>query len=118
MRIDILGTYYEVVMKDYKDDSAFEERSLVGYSDSVEKEIVICNLSTYPGLEGDTPERHKKMIRNILRHEIIHSFLSESGLEDSSCTIENPWARNEEMVDWMALQLPKIIRACEAADAL
>jgi len=32
----------------------------------------------------------------------VHAFLYEGGLNSES------WARNEEIVDWMAIQIPKI----------
>ena len=40
-------------------------------------------------------------------HEIVHAFLHESGLSSNS-----EWAMNEEIADWIALQLPKIISIC------
>ena len=43
--------------------------------------------------------------KKILRHEIIHAFLYESGLDINSHDIDQ-WARDEEMVDWMAIQFP------------
>jgi hypothetical protein len=33
----------------------------------------------------------------------------ESGLNASSNSVEG-WARNEEMVDWFAIQMPKLIK--------
>lgn len=45
----------------------------------------------------------------ILRHEIIHAFLFQSGL-GNSLRSEKGWADNEEMVDWIALQYPKITK--------
>ena len=59
---------------------------------------------------------HSKMeIINILyqslRHEIVHAFLAESGLYRSSNEYKGPWPMNEEMVDWFAVQSPKIFRA-------
>lgn len=38
--------------------------------------------------------------RKVLRHEIIHAFLHESGLHDL--------AMDEQIVDWLAIQFPKI----------
>ena len=49
----------------------------------------------------------------MLRHEIVHAFLYESGLDVSS-----EWARNEEIVDWIALQTPKLQKAFEEAGCL
>lgn len=39
-------------------------------------------------------------------------FLFESGLDANSNGIE-AWASNEEMVDWIAIQMPKIVNAYE-----
>lgn len=35
-----------------------------------------------------------------MRHEVIHAFLCESGMRQ--------WAEDEQLVDWMAAQFPKI----------
>jgi hypothetical protein len=37
-----------------------------------------------------------------MRHELIHAFLFESGLDCCS------WADKEEIVDWIAIQFPKL----------
>ena len=57
-------------------------------------------------------------MQETLRHEIVHAFFNESGLKESSNGCESGWAKNEEMVDWIALQLPKIYKACESVNAL
>ena len=44
-----------------------------------------------------------------MRHEILHAFLYESGLRENSCT-SFAWAENEEMIDWFAIQFPKILK--------
>lgn len=118
MKIDILGTPYDLVYKDYQNDPLFEKRSICGYTDSVEHVICICNIGTFPDFEDETEEYCKKYERGILRHEIIHAFLNESGLQDSASVFNAAWVKNEEMVDWMSLQLPKIVEACKAVDAM
>ena len=40
---------------------------------------------------------------------IIHAFLLESGLDSNSNSADS-WAVNEEMVDWFAIQSPKIFK--------
>ena len=47
------------------------------------------------------------------RHEIVHAFFFESGL---GC--ESDYAQNEELVDWIARQGPKLYRAWAEAGAL
>ena len=43
-----------------------------------------------------------KYRKQVIRHELIHAFLCESGLH------ENCEWHNEEMVDWLAMQAPKL----------
>ena len=45
----------------------------------------------------------------FLRHEIVHAYLYESGLRENS-EKQYAWADNEEMVDWFAIQGPKIFK--------
>ena len=118
MKIDILGTLYDVLFKDYEDEPLFKKRSIDGYSDDVDKALCICTMKTHPNYADETEEYCHKIEKGILRHEIIHAFLNESGLQESALIYDSGWARNEEMVDWMALQLPKIVEACKAVDAM
>lgn len=53
--------------------------------------------------------------KKVIRHEIIHAFLYESGLWQNAYS-SKCWAQNEEMVDWMAIQFPKIQSAYKEAD--
>lgn len=117
MIIDILGTPYLIEYKAYKDDLSFEQGSLSGYCETRLKKIVICLISTRPDFDG-RGETSQIVEKETLRHEILHAFLIESGLDASSSENIGPWARNEEMVDWFALQGPKIIKAWQEADAL
>jgi len=118
LKINVLGTDYTVSYHDYKDKPIFEKRSIGGYSDDVAYEIVICNMKTHPGFEDETEEWCKTLEKRILRHEIVHAFLSESGLQDSTCQVDAPWAKNEEMVDWIAIQFPKLLKAFKDADCI
>ena len=51
----------------------------------------------------------QRLFNTILRHEIVHAYLIESGLNENANAVEN-WATNEEMVDWFALQSEKIFK--------
>lgn len=55
--------------------------------------------------------------RKVLRHEIIHAFLYESGLCECSGRVDS-WANNETMVDWFAYQHNKIHEVFKEAGAL
>ena len=53
--------------------------------------------------------------KQVLRHEIVHAFLFESGLDINSNKSEE-WARNEEMIDWLAIQFHKIEKVFKELD--
>lgn len=55
--------------------------------------------------------------KQVLRHEILHACLFESGLGYNSMKSE-AWAMNEEMVDWFAIQGPKVMKIWEQAGCL
>ena len=117
-KVDVLGTEYEISVRGYGELTIFEKRSISGYCDDILHKIVICDITTHPGFEDETEEYCRKCEKMTLRHEIVHAFFNESGLQASTLTSEDGWARNEEMVDWIAIQLPKIMRAFEEAGAL
>lgn len=117
MRINILGADYEIIYCSYADDPIFEKDSLGGYCISREHKIVCCAMSTTPG-QNESEEVAISLEKETLRHEILHAFLFESGLDASSFESNGAWAKNEEMIDWFALQGPKIIKAWREADAL
>lgn len=116
-KISILGTEYTIVVKKYDDEPYFKKQDANGYCSSTEKEIAICDMSTYPGWEDESEKACETQKKTTLRHEIVHAFLNESGLSSNSNDIV-AWARNEEMVDWFALQGPKIYAAWQEAGAL
>lgn len=116
--IEILGEKYKIIIKKYEEDEAFERRSIDGYCDAYKKEIVICDMNTYKGWEHEAQETKTICQKSILRHEIVHAFLSESGLSDNSAPFDCGWAKNEEMVDWFALQGEKIYKAWKQADCI
>ena len=118
MTINVLGTEYTIIVKKYDEDEAFERRSIDGYCDSYKKEIVVCDMNTYKGWEHDTEKTIVECQKETIRHEIVHAFFYESGLWGNSFGIDNSWAKNEEMVDWIALQGEKIYNAWKEANAL
>lgn len=87
-----------------------------GYMDSSVKTIVIdatITNNTGSRVKANLGE-YKKL---VIRHEIIHAFLYESGLEANTNNSEN-WAQNKEMVDWIAIQFPKIMKVFKLLDVL
>ena len=98
---NILGTQYTFILSDSK--TYPELRELDGFIDLSLKKIVVENDKST--LEFGVNENLKQTIT----HELIHGFLYESGLSDNSSSAD-AWASNEEMVDWFALQLPKLCK--------
>lgn len=108
MKIDILGTEYRIEIHKVSEDSYMEKKGLAGYCEEENKLIVIADMSEekyFVGMDEKAQETYRK---KTLRHEITHAFLNESGLSDSSNRFDGAWAKNEEMVDWFAIQAPKI----------
>lgn len=107
MKIDILGTEYELKESNEAQDLRLVARD--GFCDTSIKECVVDEMNdTSVEAKRNLPE-YKKSVK---RHELIHAFLYESGLDMCS------WANNEEMVDWLAIQIPKMVKAFEEADAM
>ena len=104
MRVDILGTEYKILYRTSEQDARLEE--IDGYCDYSTKTIV-CVKRTQKDKSIMDLGNLKAIDNRILRHEIIHAFIYESGLWCNSFGVSN-WARNEEMTDWFAMQFPKI----------
>lgn len=118
MTINVLGTEYEVVFRGYDETLIFKNKGICAYTDSIIKKIVIGYMKTFPDYEDETVEYCKACEKETLRHEIIHAFLNESGLQSSAMNPSGSWARNEEMVDWIALQFPKLLEAFKKAGCI
>lgn len=116
MNITVLGTEYEVKKESYEKEELFRKRNIDGYCDDIEKTIVVCDMKTHPVFKSEKETYCAEVERQVMRHEIIHAFLSESGLQE--CTSGGAWSKNEAMVDWIALQFPKILAAFKAARCL
>lgn len=105
--VDILGSEWTIQFRD--EDPAFEKAQ--GYAEPNEKIIIIENVKpTNPNEPLELTEYAQSIDqKRVLRHEILHAFLMESGLDANANSVEN-WATNEEMVDWFAIQSPKIFK--------
>lgn len=104
-KLDVLGTEYTIELKELKDEE------YDGFCDYTSKRIVIRSDNT------NDVDDFKWLQKKQLRHEIIHAFLAESGLQ---CNFEraHQFGHDETMVDWIAIQFPKLQKAFWEADAL
>lgn len=118
MTVNILGTDYEIEFKAYEEDEAFDRCGYAGYCDDINKKIVLCRMETYRGWEHEDEHTCAVCLKSNLRHEIVHAFLSESGLSDNAFIPDEAWTHNEEMIDWIANQGPKLIKAWTEAGAI
>ncbi|MBR6027966.1 MAG: hypothetical protein IKP40_02675, partial [Clostridia bacterium] len=110
LKVDILGTPYTVRLRTPEQDKILEE--CAGYCDHTTHEIVIEGQAEPSfGLVKDYPAYQKR----VLRHEIIHAFLFESGLGGDATYTEDGQAHPEMLVDWFARQAPKIYEVYMAA---
>ena len=103
MIIDVLGTKYTVYYKPLTD--------LDGYCDKTTKEIAITTNDDNSNLGNF--ERYQK---KVLRHEIIHAFMFESGLAEN--WEHNRYGHEETVIDWFAIQGLKIYKAWEKANCI
>lgn len=101
MKVDILGTKYNIIFTDDTKDARLIGNG--GVCDFSTKELLIdgtiLKSRNNPAYMGNLPY----VVDKVVRHEIIHAFLDESGLEMDS--------RNEMIVDWIAIQFPKLLKA-------
>ena len=108
-QVSISGSNWDIHASD-----EIQEPRLVGadgFCDDSTKEIFVDSLARVDkSCAKKNLESHKK---KVLRHEITHAFLCESGLAECS-----DWAMNEEMVDWIARQGLKLYEAWKQAECV
>lgn len=93
-KINVLGVDYEIELIEEKDDYMSSE-DCDGYCDNYNKVIKVL---THP---------FKEYENSTVRHEILHAFLYESGIELGYGN------HNEDNVNWISLQFDKIRKAVE-----
>lgn len=112
-KVNILGTEYSIFFRNEKDDELLNGKCRDGYTDHSTHEIIVCNKKDDCELRD-----YENWKRVVLRHELMHAFLFESGLDSSSTAQYIAWADNEEMVDWFAIQSPKIFEVFKKLELL
>ena len=108
-KVNILGS--EWTIKEQSESENEKLKGCDGYMDWTIREIIVERE-----MQGNLADMEKH-IRKVLRHEIVHAFLTESGLYECSGEAES-WATSEAMVDWFARQGQKIYKAWQEAGAL
>ena len=116
--VDILGTPWKIAVLKNEEEPAFDRERADGLCSYNERLIKILDTTTSESLKHENQDYHNDYMKEILRHEIVHAFLYESGLGNCSISPRVAWAKNEEMVDWFANQGQKIYRAWEQCGCL
>ena len=118
MIVNVLGTEYAVDVKKYDEDDAFRRDNVDGYCDGYTKRIAICDMTTWPGFENEQPDTCAEAQKATVRHEIVHAFMDESGLQNCAAKYDGAWCKFEECIDWIAIQGPKIYEAWRSVGAV
>lgn len=92
------GTVYKIIPKELK-------KQILTATQRIHQKKLLSRQTTQITL-ADFDSLQKKQ----LRHEIIHAFLSESGLQCNWQHTEQ-FGHDETTVDWFAIQSPKIFKA-------
>ena len=108
-KIYILGNEWTIKEQTESENDVLKD--CFGYCDWTVHEIVIARE-----MDGNVTDINA-FAKKVLRHEIIHAFLCEYGLDECSTGVD-AWARNEEMVDWFARMGGQIYNVWMEADAL
>lgn len=105
-KITILGREWNVIMKKEEDDERLS--CCNGFMDQTALEIVICDRREESSLKYPLG-----FLCKVMRHEIIHAFMFESGLAENW---SHDCGQDETIVDWFAIQIHKINEVCNDAE--
>ena len=114
-KVEILGAKYSVYFVDEFPErlSEFRENS-IGLCNRYDREIFIRKCK-----DKDVSEKGRERCeKDTLRHELLHAYFAECGLSANTANHFGAWAENEEMVDWFAIQSPKIFETFKEVGCL
>lgn len=103
MTVNILGTDYDVLIQN--DNPKMKDSD--GFCEWVAKKIIIADYYRY---DEDVLENIDDYIHKVIRHEAFHALFAEMGMKK--------WMQDEELVDMLAMQYPKIRKIMDECDAL
>lgn len=111
-KVMVLGAEYVVTWYKPGEDGRLE--TCDGYTDFTVRKIAIA----VPEKSEDSVEDMGAYVNKVVRHEIVHAFLMESGLMQSTNQGDVGGAFDEQNVDWFAIQGPKIYEAWRSVGAV
>ena len=98
--VNILGTEYHIVVN----TPMCQSLNADGICKVYDKLIVMRECSKLLDAD-DSYETKEQRFNEVMRHEIIHAFFDESGLEE--------YSNDEQLVCWLAKQFPKMLKVFE-----
>ena len=102
--VNILGTKYTIVI-----DKSLNNTSSDGLCKTYDKVISIRPILNMLGAE-DCFKSKEARFEEVIRHEITHAFFEEAGLIE--------YCSDERLVDWIAKQFPKMLKAMRKAGGI
>lgn len=102
--VNILGTEYKII-----EDESLAKSIADGECRPYEKEIHIRKIDDLLS-DDDSIEVKEMRYKEVLMHELWHSLFFESGLED--------YCDNEQLVDFLAKQAPKLFKVFRELEIL
>ena len=110
--ISVLGTIYKIWLDVPENEDAFL-MTCNGYCDKTAKRIVVVGERAENELDDWSAFR-----KVCLRHEIIHAFMYESGLDSNTTWCTEDEEHPEMVVEWIAVQFPKMLKTFNEVGAL
>ena len=101
--INILGTQYEILFQTEKENPKMEGND--GICEPYSHKIIL-DLSAGP--DKLTVDKIEDYFSKVFRHEVIHAFFFEAGLES--------YSKDELLVEWLAKMFPKINQSMAEVD--
>ena len=98
--IDILGSEWTVYVKQESEDNRLKD--CAGFTDWTVREIIIRDCR-----EDGNLKNLEAFMMKVLKHEIVHAYMCESGLGDD--WEHKSFGQEETVVDWIAFQMMKIV---------
>lgn len=103
-KINILGTQYEIV-----EDAGLRRTGFDGLCRNYGKTLQVRDSTDM--LDQDATEDEKRIrYKETVRHELVHAFFFESGLDE--------YCENEQLVSWIAIQFPKMLKVFQEAECM
>lgn len=103
--VSILGTQYKIIREKFGNEDIDGETDYTTHQIRIRTDN-INNLGDFDFL-----------MKKQLRHEIIHAFMAESGLQ-ANFEHYRQFGHDETTVDWFAIQFPKMLEVFKQVGAL